>query len=108
MVNWDHLGPISSYTFTNLQVNQWIRVYFAAILDTITATAGPNGQVFPSGSVQLQQGSSRTFTFAPAAGYQVSTLAIDGGAPQPYSAKSYTFSNVQANHSIAVTFAPNP
>jgi predicted CXXCH cytochrome family protein len=107
VVNGNHLGAVSNYTFTNVLASQWVQVSFKQILYTITATAGPNGAIRPTGAIQLMQGSSQSLTLAPNAGYQIATLAIDGGAPQAYSGTSYTFSNVQANHSIAVTFAAN-
>jgi hypothetical protein len=70
---------------------------------TITASAGANGSISPTGNVSVNPGANQTFTFAPNAGFAVSGLVVDGtGLP---AASSYTFSNVQANHTISVTFA---
>ena len=69
-------------------------------------TAGANGAITPVGPQTVAAGSDLTFSITPSAGYYVETLKIDGTAVQP--AKSYTFTNVQANHSIEATFAASP
>ena len=74
---------------------------------TLTATSGSNGSLSPSGAVSVSSGGSQSFTITPDSGYAVSSVAVDGasvGTPT----SSYTFSNVTANHTIAVTFAAIP
>ena len=69
---------------------------------TITATAGEGGSIDPSGSVQIADGKSRTFTITPDEGYFIQNVEGDGdsiGTPA-----SYTFSEVTADHTIKVTF----
>lgn len=73
---------------------------------TITATAGPNGSISPSGNVTVNAGGSRTFTFNANSGYHIDTVTVDGKVIS-VSGSSYTFSNVQADHTIHVTFAEN-
>ncbi|MGI5822278.1 MAG: T9SS type A sorting domain-containing protein, partial [Bacteroidales bacterium] len=70
---------------------------------TITATAGPNGTITPSGVVTVNEGGSQTFTFAPADGYQIHTVLVDNVAQTPVPT-SYTFENIQGNHTIHVDF----
>ncbi len=70
---------------------------------TITATAGPNGTITPSGTVVVNEGESQTFTFTPVDGYQISSVLVDN-QPQTPIPTSYTFTNVQANHTIHVDF----
>src|SRR5208283_5086676 len=60
--------------------------------------------ISPSGAVTVNYGASQTFTFTPATGYKVSGVLVDGAAVT--TAASYTFSNVTANHTISVSFAP--
>jgi MYXO-CTERM domain-containing protein len=72
---------------------------------TISASAGANGDISPSGTVMLDQNENQTFTITPQSGYAVSTLSVDGVAEAV--AASYTFTNVTANHTISITFA-NP
>ena len=70
---------------------------------TITASAGANGSISPSGAVAVEHGANQQFTFAADSGYYVSSLTVDGS---PASTTSpYTFTNVTADHTIAVAFA---
>jgi hypothetical protein len=93
-----------SYSYSNVQADSTIQVTFAPDVAgfAITATAGPNGTVSPAGVTNVTQGSSQTYAITPNAGYQVDTLLVDGVAKP--AALSYTFSNVTAAHTIAVTF----
>ena len=69
---------------------------------TITATAGANGSITPSGAVGVAAGGSQTFTISPSSGYVIDTLKVDG--LEVTATTSYTFSDVKANHTIEVTF----
>lgn len=69
---------------------------------TITATAGANGSITPSGAVGVAAGGSQTFTISPSSGYVINTLKVDG--MEVTATASYTFSDVNANHTIEVTF----
>ena len=69
----------------------------------ITATAGPNGSIDPSGQVEVEHGDSQTFTIAPNTGYNIANVWVDGtniGAVE-----SYTFENVTSNHTISAAFS---
>ncbi|MGG7213265.1 alpha-L-fucosidase [Clostridium nigeriense] len=69
---------------------------------TVTATAGENGSISPSGSVTLEEGKSKTFTFTPNEGYEVSDVIVDGvsvGARD-----SYTIENIKKDMTISVIF----
>lgn len=70
---------------------------------TITASAGSNGKISPSGSVKVMEGNDATFTFTPNKGYQISQVTVDGKAVSVKNNK-YTFEDVNANHKISVTF----
>ncbi|MDR1887469.1 MAG: hypothetical protein LBQ70_06080, partial [Prevotellaceae bacterium] len=97
----------NTYTFTNVQANHSIEVSFKVVSSTqftITATAGANGNISPSGNVQVNAGANQTFTFNPATGYQIDAVKVDGNVVN-VSGNSYTFTNVQANHSIEVSFS---
>jgi glucose/arabinose dehydrogenase len=69
---------------------------------TITASAGANGSISPSGAVSVTQGTSQTFSITPNSGYAVSDVTVDGASVGAVT--SYTFSNVQANHTISASF----
>lgn len=71
---------------------------------SIVASAGANGTITPSGTLLQAEGTSRTFTITPSANYKVATVLVDGvsvGTPT-----SYTFSAINANHTIAASFTP--
>ena len=69
---------------------------------TITASAGTGGTITPSGAVVVAQGANQSFTIAKNTGYVISQVAVDG--VNQGAITSYTFTNVQANHTIAATF----
>ncbi len=45
---------------------------------TITASAGANGSISPSGAVSVVSGANQTFTITPAGGYYVQDVLVDG------------------------------
>lgn len=69
---------------------------------TITASAGPNGSISPSGSVTVNQGSNKSFTITPDSGYSINDVLVDGSSVGAVS--SYTFTNITQNHTIFATF----
>jgi hypothetical protein len=69
---------------------------------TITASAGSNGSISPSGAVLVSAGTSKTFTITPRWGYRVSRVLINGSSIGVV--KNYTFSNVTANQTIQAEF----
>ena len=94
-------GAITSYTFSNVTAAHTISATFAPGY-TITATAGSNGSISPSGAVTVIPGANQTFTISPNTGYYADVVVdgVDQGA-----ITSYTFSNVTAVHTISATFA---
>ena len=68
----------------------------------ITATAGANGAISPSGQISVLQGGSQTFTITPDTDYTVSDVWVDDVSQGTIT--SYSFTNVQSNHTISVTF----
>jgi hypothetical protein len=70
---------------------------------TITASAGSGGSINPSGNVIVNQGATQTFTITPSSGFNISSVTVDG--VNQGAITSYTFSNVQANHTISAAFA---
>jgi hypothetical protein len=106
-VDGTSVGAVTSYTFSNVQANHTISAVFQATVSkfTITASAGANGSINPSGSVSVNQGASQSFAISPNSGYTVSSVTVDG--VNVGSMTSYTFINVQANHTISATFQAN-
>ena len=106
LVDGTSVGAVSSYTLSNITANHTVSATFAATPTSysLTASAGANGSISPSGSVAVKSGANQTFSFTPATGYKVSSVLVDGTAVT--AASSYTFTNVTASHTISVSFAP--
>ena len=68
----------------------------------ITATAGANGSISPSGSVEVKEGADQTFTITADEGYEIENLKVDSSDVS--AASSYTFNNVTEEHSIEAIF----
>ena len=97
------------YTFTNVEGPHSIIATFTKIQYTLTATASAGGSINPGGAgpVTVDCGATQTFTFTPEDDcYYISRVMIDGRINILATLLGYyTFSNVQANHTIDVTFA---
>ena len=106
MVDGVNQGTNSTYTFTNITADHTIAASFITNQYTITASAGTGGSIAPSGSVIVYAGTNQTFSITPNAGYYIAGVSVDN-TPQGM-LSSYTFTNVQASHTIAATFATNP
>ena len=83
--------------------NKTITASFTIKTYTISASAGSNGTISPSGNVTVNYGSSQTFTITPASGYHVENVTVDGASVGAVT--SYTFSSVTANHTISASFS---
>jgi hypothetical protein len=70
---------------------------------TITASAGANGSISPSGAVTVPYGTNQTFTITADPCYSIANVIVDGSSVGTPS--SYTFTNVITNHTISATFA---
>ncbi|MEK7263835.1 MAG: T9SS type A sorting domain-containing protein [Bacteroidota bacterium] len=97
----------SGYTFANISSTHSITVRFILITNRITATAGANGTLFPTGSITVNCGSEQRFVFNPSTGYHVANVLIDGEIVITDSTDGYTFYNIATTHSINVSFAIN-
>ena len=106
MVDGVNQGTNSTYTFTNVTAAHTIAASFITNQYTITASAGTGGSITPSGSVIVYSGTNQTFSITPNAGYYIAGVSVDNTPLGMLS--SYTFTNVQASHTISATFATNP
>jgi hypothetical protein len=105
---WSGTGN-GSYSGTNnpasVTINGPIRdtANFAINVYTITAAAGANGTVTPAGVTTVNYNGSQNYTIAPATGYHVADVLVDGSTVGGVS--SYNFTNVTVNHTISASFA---
>ncbi len=95
-------GPISTYTFNDVQANHTIAATFSVINYTILATAGPGGVISPSGAQTVACGSNKTFNIIPNPGSTILDVLVDGVSVGPV--PTFTFVAVTANHTIHATF----
>lgn len=75
--------------------------YGSGIL-TITASAGANGSISPSGTIPVFYGGSQTFTMTPDTGYAVDDVLVDSSSVGDET--EYKFTYVTESHTISVTF----
>lgn len=68
----------------------------------ITASAGENGTISPSGKVTVNEGQNKVFTMKPNKDYMVKDVLVDGESVGNVS--TYTFEDVDATHTIQVEF----
>ncbi len=81
----------------------WGTFSFTRAANILSASAGPGGSISPSGAISVNAGSSKVFTISPNSGYRIADVQVDGNSVG--SVLKHTFSNIQANHSITVSFA---
>lgn len=71
---------------------------------TVTASAGANGSISPSGAQAVNGGGSISFTATPDSGYGVAQWLLDGNVVQD-GGTVFALNNVSATHTLNVTFA---
>ena len=106
-VDGTSVGAVGSYTFNKLSADHTLSATFTQGY-TITASAGANGSISPTGTTSVAAGTSKTYTVTPATGYYVVSVVVDGKTVVsniPQGGYSYTFSNLAGNHTISATFA---
>lgn len=97
------VGAVDTYTFVEgITANRTIAATFAKLQYTITATAGDGGAISSPGETQVAYNTNKTYTITPNTGYEVSNVFVDGTSVGAVT--TYTFNNVQADHSIYVVF----
>ncbi len=101
--------PAATYTgvqlFTKLGTSSAYTPPAAA--HTITPSAGTHGSIDPSIATEVANAGNQAFTITPDAGYYIAEIKIDGASQAGVLSSPYTFSNVTADHTIAVTYAAN-
>jgi outer membrane protein assembly factor BamB len=71
----------------------------------IIASVSSGGSISPVGIVSVNYGASQVFSIIPNAGYNIKDVIVDGVSVGAVS--TYTFINIEANHTIFATFELN-
>ena len=95
-------NPLTVSVTKNLAVTATFTQTASTVTYVISASVGNGGTVSPAGSTTVAKGMSQTYTFTSNSGYQISNVLVDGSSVGALS--SYTFSNVQAPHTISASF----
>ena len=110
LVDGQSKGPISSYSFKLINPEDMkdhtISATFKSVQSTFTirSKAGLGGSINPLGAATVPAGGSQTYTITPNSGYMITEVSVDG-LPQG-AISTYTFNNVQADHTISSSFKP--
>jgi hypothetical protein len=85
---------------------RWQEINCGNEVYNITATAGANGIIAPSGEIEIEEGHNQAFLFTANSGYEIAQVLIDGiNNSTAVSNGEYIFQNVMANHTILVMFS---
>jgi hypothetical protein len=106
LVDGSSVGAVTSVTFTNVTADHSISATFEIETRTITATAGPDGTITPSGAIIVNPGANQSFSILPDPGFSILDVVVDGSSVGAVS--NYTFTNVTADHTIHTTFKGVP
>jgi hypothetical protein len=103
IVDGQSVGPVSSYTLTNVTANHYIGASFYPYSYNISSSSTAGGSI--TWYSKVNYGTSATFDITPWSGYHVADVVVDGVSVGAVT--SYTFTNVTADHSIHAIFAIN-
>ena len=96
-----------SYTFTNVDANQVLKVEFEKVPGNAATytikTSVVNGTI--TGNATVNEGEAKTIEYSPKSGYVLKSVKVDGKevSIKDYPNK-YAFTNVKENHEIAVEY----
>ncbi len=99
------VGAVGNYAFTSVDTAHTIEALFDTIDYVLTATAGPNGTITPSGTISVSAHSNRSFAITPDTGYHIDSVVVD--SVNQGATAVYEFLDVMADHSISAYFTIN-
>ncbi|MEN8201692.1 MAG: T9SS type A sorting domain-containing protein [Bacteroidota bacterium] len=104
-VDGDSKGDRTTYTFSDVKSDHEIVATFELKEYIIKAKDEKGGDISPEGDVKVDHGSDQTFTIKADQRYSILDVVVDGASQGALS--SYTFSNIQSDHTITAKFAKN-
>ena len=97
-----YVGTVESYTFENMADNHTLDATFAMYEYELSASAEGNGTIMPMGDTVVACSENVTYSIAPATGWHISGLLVDGETVEV--AETYTFTDIRNNHTILAQF----
>ena len=112
-VSWDGGVPpedeLKNPVAVTMDVPRAISAVFERDVQTVTADAGPNGAIEPTGTVEVARGDSVEFKITAADHHHIHEVLMDG---QPYgvfgqgsNTVTIRFDDISANHTLSAAFA---
>jgi hypothetical protein len=105
VVDGASVGAVSAYAFEDITSDHVISANFGIDMYTVSATASSGGTIDPDGSWLVSYGHAVTFRVTPASGSHIADVEVDGTSVGPV--KAYTLDNIDHDHIVRATFAPN-
>ena len=106
IIDNESMGQIDYYYFTDVNEDHSITAHIEPALIVIEASAGENGDISPSGQVQVLKESNQIFIFKPETGYDVDSVYINDKLVGSF--PDFTFWYVTHSQKIYVTFKKKP
>jgi hypothetical protein len=106
LIDGASVGSLTTYTFHNITTDHTIMAVIGITTYHITASAGSNGLISPSGIIMVDASSNKTFKISSYIGYYVDSVNIDG--VNYGNLATYTFNSISNNHTIEANFAAFP
>ena len=106
LVDGISVGAVSNYTFTNIVGAHTISATFVLATYSVTASAGAGGSISSPGVSVVNCGSDISYTITTDPCYSVADVIVDGNSVGAVS--SFTFTNVNQNHTITASFIVTP
>jgi hypothetical protein len=104
-VDGNVVGPVTTYTFSNVTGGHSIFVSFLPVHQIFAFVPNVDeGTISPADVTMVKDGDSQTYTITPSTGYAIDQVYIDGNTVGPVT--TYTFSNVTEDHNIFAYFVP--
>ena len=100
LVDGSTVSTTSPCTFSNIQTNHTISVSTSINTYQISSSADAHSTINPSGTATVSYGGSQNYIYSANAGYLITNVLVDGSSVSI--SGNYLFSNVNANHTIAI------
>lgn len=106
VVDGSSVGPVASYTFTNVSRPHTIQASFTDKKSNLITSAvnGIGGIINPMGAQKVDLGADKSFVIRPNTNYCVVDVLVDGVSVGPVS--NYNFTQVTKPHTITAKFSP--